>query len=74
MSRYNGYEWWEWGGLLLAITVCIIIIMGVCYAIWGPHYPAPPFDAKVQYVQSCEEKDGVPDVHTNAWTCTDRVN
>lgn len=71
MSRYNGYEWYEWAALLVAVTCCLLAIMGACYAIFGPHYPPAPFNAKQEFVNQCDFRNGVPDVHTSNWVCAD---
>lgn len=64
------WSYWRLPLILVVSTGCIITIMGVCFAIFGPHYPPAPFNAKTEFVKNCEFNSGIPDVHTNNWTCT----
>lgn len=66
MSRW---KFWEWLVFVIVLALIVWATMGIGLAVFGPHYPPKPLDPRKEFVDSCEYRNGIPDVHTDRWSC-----
>ncbi len=51
---------------IFAAFIVILIALGMYQA---STHPPKPLTAEESFIRSCQYRNGVPDTHTNNWTC-----